>query len=939
MAVAARVGIHVGEVMLRENPPEDVARGAKPLEVEGLAKPTAARLMSLAEGGQTLLTRTAFDPARRASVGAGGEEGLCWLAHGPYRFKGVEEAVEVFEVGEAGRAPLAPPPGSEKAARVSANGQPIAATECWNVPFERNPFFTGRDDVLEELRDALTRKASRRRAVAISGLGGIGKTQTAVEYAYRYRQHYDAVFWVAAETADDLETGYAEIARRLDLPEHDARQRAATVRAVLRWLESNDSWLLILDNADHPEDLRGRLPAEHSGHVLLTSRARSFGRRGRPLRLPTLTPEQAEAFLLTRAQRAEVSEPEQEAVAELARELGYLPLALEQAAAYVEDTGTAFRTYLSGFRRRRLKLLGEETAPDEHSPVATTWEMNFDEIEKTSAASADLLRVCAFLAPDRIPEELIVAGAPELGSTLATALANAAEDELCLDELLRPLRRFSLIQRDVEARTLGIHRLVQEAVKVRMDEGTRRKWAQRVVAAVVRALPGGRFLDSRDWRCADRLFSQGRAAARLVDRWALESVEASLLLNQVGVCASYRTLYQEAERFIRRALVMRRRLPPAEHPRVVDSLLALARVLVDKGAYEEAETLCREVLALSRNREGVEVAESLARMGIGVLFSGAFKKAEHLLREALALIRREVGDEHPVAITSLSGLGLLSLNQGVSFGEGERFLRQATAVSRRLASIFRPTFQSALALMLALKGDRQEAETLGREALAAVRELDDGIPEAEHGDGNPAASSLHLLAEALDLSGSSEEAEQLYRETLAAHRRQLGEDHRLVAQAMSSLAKLLVCKGAYPEAERLCNRALAIRSDDEHPDRAHILNSLASLRLAQGRYIAAEELIRRRLKIQRRTLPAASSWIAFGEGSLGTALAGQGRHEEAEPLLVASVKSLRGKLGDRSPLTRQTLESLIELYEAWGKTEDAAEYRAQFQEPGSPPRG
>ena len=119
--------------------------------------------------------------------------------------------------------------------------------------------------------------------------------------------------------------------------------------------------LLVLDNADTPNDLRGKLPqrGKSEGHVLLTSRARSFGRLARPLEITTLSPPEAETFLLRRTYHDDLSATEREAVAELARELGYLPLALEQAGAYVEETGTAFQTYLSGFRGRRLKLLGE----------------------------------------------------------------------------------------------------------------------------------------------------------------------------------------------------------------------------------------------------------------------------------------------------------------------------------------------------------------------------------------------------------------------------------------------------------------------------------------------------------------------------------------------------------------------------------------------------
>ena len=142
--LAARAGLHLGEVYLRHNPPEDVARGAKPVEVEGLAKPLAARLMSLAQGGQTLMSRTTFDVARRAAVGIElPVAGVRWMAHGSYLLKGVDEPVEVFEVGDAAHAPLAPPPDSEKARRGvgdqtivgwrPAPGQQVPHREHWTL--------------------------------------------------------------------------------------------------------------------------------------------------------------------------------------------------------------------------------------------------------------------------------------------------------------------------------------------------------------------------------------------------------------------------------------------------------------------------------------------------------------------------------------------------------------------------------------------------------------------------------------------------------------------------------------------------------------------------------------------------------------------------------------------------------------------------------------
>src|SRR5207249_3255748 len=155
-------------------------------------------------------------------------------------------------------------------------------SQPWNVPHERNPAFTGREDVLERVRSRLTSNgtAALSQAQAISGLGGIGKTQTAVEYAYRYRQDYRAVLWVVAETEQSLSTGFAALARLLHLPETDAPDQDQLRQAVQSWLEANEGWLLVFDNADEPSLLRPYLPRQHRGHVLLTSRAQIFQAAG-----------------------------------------------------------------------------------------------------------------------------------------------------------------------------------------------------------------------------------------------------------------------------------------------------------------------------------------------------------------------------------------------------------------------------------------------------------------------------------------------------------------------------------------------------------------------------------------------------------------------------------------------------------------------------------
>ena len=271
------------------------------------------------------------------------------------------------------------PVGPEPVTRWA--GQPFDVCRPWNVPHPRNPFFTGRVKVVADLRKkfAKQRKAATQ---AISGLGGSGKTQVAVEYAYRYRDKYKAVLWLNAESTLDLKAGFSEIARLMRLP-HAEHEPDEAVLAGKQWLVTESSWLLVFDNADDPELLRPFLPDAEHGHILVTSRAQDFQNLGvlSPIELEQMTLEDATAFLLRRCDREKVDAKEQDAAERLARELDGLPLALEQAAAYIAaGSGVTFQSYLQSYRSEGLKRLEARHPVLGNYPwsVVSTWVANFE---------------------------------------------------------------------------------------------------------------------------------------------------------------------------------------------------------------------------------------------------------------------------------------------------------------------------------------------------------------------------------------------------------------------------------------------------------------------------------------------------------------------------------------------------------------------------------
>ena len=248
----------------------------------------------------------------------------------------------------------------------------------WNVPYARNPFFTGREETLASLRTHLASSGYAGLTQALSGMGGVGKTQTAIEYAYRYRDQYRAIFWVSADTEITTKTSFVEIGVALGLVDHDDPDHNRTVEAVKQWCDRNARWLLIFDNADHPQLIKPFLPLAPQGHILLTSRAHVLDSIGiaRPLDVIEMSADEAVDFLFARTGRSAAAD-ERDAAFALAAELGYLPLALEQAAAFVTAHDTSFRDYLTSFRNRHLELLNEKgpVAGYYQASVETTWAM------------------------------------------------------------------------------------------------------------------------------------------------------------------------------------------------------------------------------------------------------------------------------------------------------------------------------------------------------------------------------------------------------------------------------------------------------------------------------------------------------------------------------------------------------------------------------------
>lgn len=856
--------------------------------------------------------------------------------------------------------PLTAPrfPESIKHTISKATRFPGGLPSIWNVPFKRNPFFTGREEILSELHKSLASSQLQ----TLCGLGGIGKTQTVVEYAYRFCNEYDAVLWVNADTKESLLSSFSALAdkRIIDLHEQKANDQQKILNAVHHWLKEHTNWLLIFDNADNPDILKDYIPYNPEGHILLTSRAQIFDQLGiaKPIEITKMSPGEAQEFLIKRTGRNDVSNRDIVFVKQLAQEFDYLPLALEQASAYISRKKCLVENYLMSYNKRGLKLLEKSTVDPDKYPrsVATTWLMNFEQVEQVSKASADLFRASMFLNPDQIPIEFIIAGRNELGPNISEAMAHYDSDPVVLDELLEPLTQYSLINRDILSQAYNIHRLVQAVYIDMMDEETQRQWAERTSNALLKAMPSIDEFSIQKINLATRIISHIEIC-----------LQHNLILNFPLLYNSISQLYLHdrsryyatAETSLRKILDFAETWFGSDHPIVATNLNSLAVHLRDQGKYSEAEPLFRRALDLRETNLGKDhpdVATSLNDLALLLQAQSKYAEAEPLINRALDIYEAKIGKNHPDLVLVLYNLAALRMREG-NYADAELLSRRALDIREAklgkdhpdreeslniMAELLRtqgklvdpePLFRRALdigetklgknhldvamslrhlAFVLQIQGKYDEAEPLFRRSLD-IREVQLG---KDHLD---VAESLNTLAVLLQIQGKYDDSEQLLRRALEIREAQLGKDHLDGAESLNTLALSLKDQGNYAEAESLIRRALNIREAQlgkDHPDVAESLNTLAELLRTQGKYTKAEPLIRRALNIREAQLGKNDPLVAISLNDLALLLHSQGKYAEAEPLYRRALNIVEAQLGKDHPTTQTVSNNLKELLEA-----------------------
>jgi CO dehydrogenase nickel-insertion accessory protein CooC1 len=823
-------------------------------------------------------------------------------------------------------------PAGGAAVQAEAPRFPGTVPPIWNVP-GRNADFTGRGATLELLRDKLAGGGvAVVVAQALYGLGGVGKTQLALEYAHRFMADYDLVWWVPSERAEEISVALADLARKMGLQVGDNMAEAAEAALEALRRDTTPHWLLIFDNADDPKQLEPYLPTG-SGHVLITSRNQAWGHAAEPLEVDVFTRDESVAHLLRHV--PELDPADAKSVADA---LGHLPLAVEQASAWLEQTGMPARAYIEQLVSESTRILALNQPTDYPMPVVATWNLSFDQLKERSPAAVRLLQILAFCSPGPISMNLLYSD--EMNESLLP-FDETLSEKLMLGRVIRDISRFALIKVDQGSNSLQIHRLVQAVIRSQMTSDEQMAARHEVHKILVGARPRqGETDDPANWSTYDIIWphlgpsnaeecEDPRARQLLIDwvryQWKHGEFESALNLAnrlknvwahqlgsdhqqtlhlqfQIGNVLRSQGRFNEARDLDAYVLERQQATLGSDHPYTLMTAGGLAADLRALGFFQEALDSDRETYESFKEQFGADTERALAaahNLASSLRLVGDYFAARHLDQETLDRQRRALPPNHPATLLSAASLAM-DMRAAGAFRDSVELLRDTWERYRAvLGDDMLETLRTAASLAVSLRkaGEQSEAMNLAQDTYERyMRRYGSDSPDTQSCALNLACdyAAVDDMPRALDL----------VTEVRTALQATLGDDHPNTMVAVNNLACYLRAMGRLPEALELTEetlRRMRERLGDEHPLTLSAAVNLASCLGDAGNLAEAEELVQETVSQLAAVLAGDHPDTLVCRANLAVTLHDAGRDKEAEELRVAVLGDFSRVLGAGHP--------------------------------------
>lgn len=694
------------------------------------------------------------------------------------------------------------------------------------MPFRRNHHFTGRKPQLDQLEKWLF--IEDREKIAIFGLGGVGKTQIVLELIYRTRERHKncSIIWIPVINTESLQQEYCNVARQLGIPEWEARK--ADIKNVVKEYLSNESagqWLLVFDNADdinmwirEPSCLADSLPSSKKGCIIFTTRDRKTAVKlaSRNLvEVPDMTEDMATQLLKQGLSNQDLANNEQDTKA-LLEQLACLPLAIVQAAAYINENNIATSEYLSLLADQEeevIELLGKEFEDEWRyrtlkNPVAMTWLISFEQIRHRDPLAADYLSFIACIDPKDVPFSLLPAGP-------------SRRFEI---EAMGTLDAYSFITRRSEDLALDVHRLVHLAIRGWLEkEKALAQWTEKAVARLEEVIPVDENQNRSTWR---KYLPHARNVLEsdLINKDAANRIRLSW---KFGLCLIHDGRFNEAAASLIGIVDTLKRAVGADHIATLHTMDGLALAYCRQDRWEEAEALLVQAMEGNIRVYGREHSGTLAvisHLATLYLNQSRSKEAKELVLQVVRTKRRVLGSKHPDTLNGLDDLADIYIKEG--------------------------------------------QWKVAKDIRVHIAETSKKVLGPEHIDTLSAISSLALTYSA---KGRFEEAEELQSQVLETAKRVLGPEHRHTLSDLSNLAITYSRQGRWEEAEELETQVVETRKrvfGPEHPDTLSSMYKLAYIWGGQHRYSETFMLLKECVQLQTRVLGPEHSNTALSSKAL-----------------------------------------------------------------------